>query len=170
MEFALVLPFLFILFFGSLEAVRVLEAKNNLAMYSREAANTVFINCLEKDVVAGVNHVNICIRQEIEKHLKDTFDQILPGMEIAVHVFKRSGTAWSNAGFYPQPMGLTWPRYTSLAGPALVRLQLPTVSGGATVDNTVDELVPIVIAEVQYNFVPVVWLPFQFALYDVSIY
>ena len=171
MELAMVLPFLFVLFFGSLEVVRVLETKNSMAIFAREAANVVFMDCLERDPLfpdgRPSDYVDACISARMAS-MQPSANQILPNVKIAIIALKFEGGAWRQRGAY-NPDGLAM-RYSAAGGPGLAPLMQANYSGVSAVDSTVTERVPIVVAEVTYDFVPVVYLPLQMGLYEVAIY
>lgn len=165
LELALVLPVLFVLFFASLELVRALEAKNAIAIFSREAAHSVYSNCLEldtKDVFGNdATYIADCVQaegQSLYDIANSGANPVMPQMTMVISVFEYSGGSVVKRAQIGFPAG-TPSRYDENTG------------NGPGADSALySNLGKVVIAETNFAFRPIVYAPLTLGLYEVTIY
>ncbi len=168
MELALVLPVLLVIFFASFELTRILQIRTTMSMFSHNAANLVFSDCLELDTLTAgggqAPHIQDCVRDKVQQ-LAQQITLIAPGLSLVVSVYIHTpGGGVVEYGRYTEPSPLP---------PSVFQSQY-SVAGGPGVNENFPEffeqLGKVVIAEVGFRYVPIVYVPLSLQLYDVAIY
>lgn len=165
LELAIVLPVLVLLFFASLELVRALEAKNAIAIFSRELAHAVYTDCLELDskTISGADapYIQECAQTDASQLYAIATggsNPVMPGISMVVNVFEYRGGAVVNRAHVEFPPG-TPSRYNTASG----------IGPGAS-PVLYSDLTRVVIAETNFAFSPIIYSPFSLNLYEVTIY
>lgn len=82
-ELAIVLPFLFVLFFGATELVRYIGTYQRLSVLSKEAANLVFRECIELDD----DNARDCL-QRVRNTMNGTQSSVLPNTTFILTILR----------------------------------------------------------------------------------